>query len=270
MSETQTDARNAVVYIDDQPCLDLAADVFTYPVDTPDEQFTLMVSMRAYKPYPVKKFYDQCIPKRKQRSSVERAIEAPDYTDLRAFVLDHFLSFEGAELEDGSEPTIEQQRQWLKENPVFLERIFRNGIEKVGAPGKAEPSGESGKAVLLFGQREHHIPLEIGLYSPETGTRETLRFTAHLERLSQSQKHQYDKAISVIENSRRNELYQENNWDVIEQIANQALKRLDGAVVIDGEPCAEANKENWIARLPLLMKVYALAQAIQEIDIKNA
>jgi hypothetical protein len=270
MSETHNDARNAVVYIDGEPHLDLAADVYTYPILLPDERHKLMVSMRAYKPYSVKKFYDQCIPKRKQRSAAERSIESPDYEQMHAFVMEHFISFTGAQLEDGSEPTIEQQREWLKANPVFQERIFRFGMDTVGRRRNPDLEAEAGNVVLLFGQREHRIPMESRLYSPERQCEEAIQYTAHMERLSQSQKHQYAKAIAVIENARRGELYQESNWDVIEQLTDHSLKRLDGPVVFDGQPCTEANREKWLSAFPLIAKIFCMSQAIGEIDVKNA
>mgnify|MGYP000190057479 CR=1 FL=1 len=269
MTETLNDARHAICYIGDDPHLELAADIYTYPVLTPDEQFTLYVSMRAYKPFAVKKFYDQCIPKRIQRSAAERTVETPDYSRLREFVMEHFVGMAGAQLEDGSEPTIEQQRSWLRENPAFQERIFRSAIDAVGLRARMETAG-GGKAILVFGQRQHRVLLEFRLYSPERKSAESIRITAVVERLTQSQKHQYDKAISLIENSRRGEIYQESNWDVIEQLANHSLLRLDGPVVYNGSPCTEENKESWLPGLPYLAKVYCMAQAVQEIDIKNA
>lgn len=267
MSDTQQDSRNAVAYLDGKPVLELAGDQYVYPINTPDDQFKLYVAIRAYEPYAVKRFYDQVVPKRKRRTTTEQTFETQDAADVRAFVMDHFSSFSGASLEDGSEPSPTQQKEWLKENPVFVERIFRLGIDAVGPrtrPDQAKP----GKAILVFGQKEHRIPLEFRLYSPGRQCEEILRPVAVLDKLTQPDKHNYDKAISIIENSRRGEIYTEANWDVIEQLCDHKIKRLEGAV-LDGQACVESNKEAWVKRLPLIAKIYVMAQAVQDIELKN-
>jgi hypothetical protein len=260
--------KSAVVYVDGKPCLELAADRYIYPINTPDDQFKLYVAMRVYEAYAIKKFYDQIIPKRKRRTTAENTVETPDMADMRTFVLDHFESFTGAVLADGSAPGPEQQKLWLEENSTFLERIFRLGIDSVG-PRERPDEARLGKAILLFGQKEQKIHLEFRLYSPERKFEEVLRPIAIIDKLTQSDKHQYDKAISIIENSRRGETYTEANWDVIEQLCNQRLKCLEGAV-IDGQPCTAINKESWVKRLLLIPKIYIMSQAIQDVEIKNA
>jgi len=225
--------------------------------------------MRAYPPHAVKSFYDLMIPKRKRRTASESSMQTADLAPMRKFVMDHFVGFTGAVLEDGSEPDAEQQRSWLSENEAFQERIFRMGYDRVGPierPDEALP----GKAILLFGQRDYRIPLEFHLYSHKEQREETIRITAVVDRLTQSDKHQYDKAVAVIENSRRGEVYTEANWDVIELLCNQRLKRLEGNVLIDGKLCMEENKEQWLKRLPFIPKVYIIAQCTTEIDLKNA
>jgi hypothetical protein len=267
MTETQEtkDARNAVVYIEDIPCLELAADSYIYPVNTPGDRFKLMVAMRPYEPYSVKKFYDQMMPKRKTRSAGEHELVTSGDADLCEFVMAHFQSFSGAELEDGSEPTIEQQKEWLENNDAFMSRIFRNGVDALKLVDAPETTG---KAILVFGQKEHRIEYELTLFSPERKTEETIQITAKLEKFSQSDKHKYEKAISFIENSRRKESFVEANWDVIEQLFNHKTIGMDGAV-IDGKPCAADNREAWIKRLPLIHKLFVVGKAIQDIDIKN-
>jgi hypothetical protein len=269
MSDTQKDSRNAVAYIDDKPVLELAADQYIYPINTPDDAHKLYVAMRVYEPYPVKKFYDQILPKRKRRTATESTVETPDLADMREFVMNHFECFFGAELEDGSEPSIELQRQWLEENPTFAERIFNLGINTVG-PRVRPDEAKVGKAILLFGQKEQRIPLEYRLYSPKRKVEESLRFDAVIEKLSQPDKHQYDKATAVIENSRRGETFLEGNWDVIEQLCEHRLRRLEGAVMIGGQACMEDNKDAWVKRLLLIPKIYIMSQAFQSIDLKNA
>lgn len=269
MTETLNDARHAVAYVDDKPVLELAADHYIYPINTLDDRFKLYVAMKAYQPYSVKKIYDLVLPRRKQRTATERSVEIQDLAPIRDFVLDHFIFFSGAQLEDGSEASVEMQKQWLEENPSFLERIFRFGLDAVGPSDDFETlESGTGKAILVFGQKEHRIKLEMRLYSPERKQEERIKLTAILEKLTQSDKHKYDKAIAIIENSRRNETYLQANWDVIEQLCNHKLRKLENAV-INGEACEESNRDSWIKQLPLIAKIYIMGQANQEIDLKN-
>lgn len=263
--ENSNDARNAVAYIDDKPCLELVTDEYIYPVNTPGDRFKLYVSMKPYEPYAVKKFYDQMMPRRKARAAGEHEIVTSDDADIVEFVKDHFLSFSGATLEDGTEPTLEQQREWISGNDAFAGRIFRNGVDALKSPDAPE---ESGKAILVFGQKEHKIEYEIVLYSPERKTEETIKLTAYLEKFTQPDKHKYEKAISFIENSRRKESFVEANWDVIEQLCNHKIIRLEGAV-INGESCEKSNIQDWIKMYPLIHKLFVVGKAIQDIDIKN-
>lgn len=269
MSETQkSDARNVLVYVDQRPVLDLAGNQLTYSITTPNDAFKLLVTMRMYESFEVKKFYDQVLPKSKHRTDSETQTESQDHADLREFVLNHFVSFSGAVLEDGREPSTEQQREWLNENQTFVERIFNLGINDVSPKIIAE-SEHNGPAVLVLGPKEHRVPLEYRLYSHTRKVVETIHFDAVLERLTQSDRHQYDKATTVISNKRRRETFFEGNWDVIEQLCNHKLKRLEGDVVIDGQPCNEANREVWLKRLPLIPKIYIMSQVIQSIELKN-
>lgn len=269
MSDAEAkETRNAVVFIEGKPKLELGAEVYVYPITTPGDRHKLMVSMRAYEPYAVKKFYDEVIPRRKARSTTERAVIQGDRAGIREFVMGHFLSFEGATLEDGTEPTPVEMADWLHENPAFVERIFREGVDAL-KPSEESEEETPGKAILVFGKKEHRVPFEMRLYAPERKTEEVLSLVAVLERFQQPDKHRYEKAIAYIENSRKGESFVEANWDVIEQLCNHKLLRLEGAV-INGEPCVEGNREAWIPRLPMIAKIYAAAQATQDIDIKNA
>jgi hypothetical protein len=268
MTDAQNATRHAVTYVNDVPMLELLADEFILPVQTRDERWKLLIHMKPYQPYAVKKFYDQVLPRRKRRTASETQVQVPDYADVRAFVMEHFVRFEGALLPDGTEPTVQQQRQWLAENPEFVERIFRDGIDRVGARQQAQDP-DVGKPVLMFGVQELKTPLEFPLYSPERKTDETVSVVAVQEQWTESERRQYEKAITFIENSRRGESYSEANWDVIELMCNRKLKRLEGALV-GGAPCTEANKDAWVGRLLIIPKIYIMVQASLEIGLKNA
>jgi hypothetical protein len=267
MSETQKDAQNAVVYINDKAHLELSADQYIYPIKTPDDAFKLYVAMKRYASFEIKKFFDRVLPKSKQRSATEISVETQDQSEIREFVMNNFLYFIGVVLEDGTEPSIILQRQWMEENPLFVERVFNFGINVTGRKTKDEEQFK--KAVLVFGQKEKKIEVRYSLYSIERKIEEDIIFYLVLDKLSQSDKHQYDKATAVIRNNRRLETFFQGNWDVIEQLCNHRLKRIEGPVVVRGKACTEENREEWISLIPFITKISVMGEAIQDIELKN-
>ena len=270
MPDTQTDSRqivSAIAYPGDAPQLELAGTELIYPITTADERFKLYCAVRPYLPFAVKKFYDQVIPKRRRRTAAETTVETPYPTDMREFVREHFLSFFGAVLESGEEPSVEMQRAWLDDNPAFLERIFREGFDRVGPRvRKTEPPQK--KAILVFGRQDTRVDSEMRLYSRERKCEETLRVVHIIGRLTEADRHQIDSAISAIENARRGETYTSGNWDVIELKYNERIKSLDGAL-INGQACTPQNKTDWAKLVPFIMKFYVITQAFGEIELKN-
>lgn len=267
MTDAQKETRAAISYIDGRACLELQADEFIFPIRTRDDRWKLLFHMKPYQPYEVKRFYDEMIPRRKRRTAAQMTVETPDYTEANRFVLDHFVRMEGATLADGSEPSIEQQRQWLEDNPDFLTRVFREGYDAVGSRDEIEEP-TAGKAILVFGRQDYRIRTEFKLYSPERQTDETVPVVHVMARFSQSDRHQYDRAIRVIEHGRRGELYTEANWDVVESIYDQRVKSLEGAI-FGGESCVESNKTEWKKAVPFCAKVYVTAQAFSEVELGN-
>jgi hypothetical protein len=267
MPDALKETRQAVCYIDDRAHLELLADEFIFPITTRDERFKLRFHMRPYQPHEVKRFYDEMIPRRKRRTAQQMTVETPDYTEANAFVLDHFICMDGVTLPDGSDPTVEQQRTWLEENPDFLTRIFREGYDTVGTRDEPEEP-TAAKAVLVFGRQDYRIPSEFTLYSPERCTDETVRVGHVLSRLTQADRHQYDRAVKVIENARRREVHTEANWDVVEGIYDSRIRSLEGALY-DGHPCTETSKAEWRKVVPFCMKVYVTAQAFVEVELGN-
>lgn len=273
LAETQARTKEAVVYLDDVPHLELTAEELVYPIRTPDESYKVYCHMRRYEPWEIKPWYDVVVPKRRRRSQSESSIETPDTSEQQKFVLDHLIRMEGVQCEDGSEPTLEQTKGWLAENPAFTRRIFTEGVDRVGPRDRVQLDTSAGKPMLVFGRATSAIRTEVTLYSRDRKADEIVPVVHTLTRLSESDRHQYDKAVAVIENARRGEVYYQSNWDVIELLYNHRIKSLSGAVM-DGQACNEQNKgdakSGWARLVPFVMKVYVMAQAFLEIDLKNA
>jgi hypothetical protein len=274
MSDSQVDSRlkQAIVYIEDKPHFELAGEEWIFPIPAPpplDERLTMYCHMSPYLAHEVKRFYDQMIPVRRQRTASEVSLETPVYSDACDCVISHFIRMWPVALPDGTEPTPERQAEWIASDPGFAIRIFRLGYDVVGYSGQDNLAPLPAKAVLLFGKIDHQIPTELRLYSFERKRIETLRLDHHLERFNESDRHQYDRAIQLIENSRRAEQRVETNWDVISGLYDRRVKSLEGAV-INSQPCQESNKADWIPKVPFIMKAYVVSKVAGAIALGNA
>ena len=271
MPDTQNkDPRQAVIYLDYKPCIELTAEEFIYPLTIYDDQPRIRFHLSQYEPYEVKKFYDQLMLRRRARGRQESILEIPDSQGVRDFIDAHFLRMSNvATDEKGTEPTIAQQREFLSSRPDIKLKLFREGIDRFRPREEPEKQqAPKGKAVLIFGRIETRVVTEMELYSPERTTDEWIRVVHVMTPWTESDRHQYEKSIHVIEHSRRQETYVEANWDVITGIYDQRIKCLQGAC-IEGLPCDESIKADWIGLVPFCMKVYAAAAVFTESESKN-
>lgn len=274
MSQTDTlggsrENLQATAYQGEQPVVELAAEEWIYPISTPNGRLKLNIHLKPYSPYAVKKFLDLILPRRKARTAQQSVLDS-DYTCVMPFVDDHFLGLSGVTMEDGTTPTAEQQKAWIDQNSDFKIRAFRDGVDNISLRKREEETPvATGRVVLVMGRPESLIETDIGLHSKGTRRDELIRVNHALARMSESDRHQYDRAIKLIEDTRARETFLEANWDVIEGLYNKLVKSLTGAVLA-GEPCTESNKDAWVKVVPFCWKVYVMSMAYQEVELKNA
>lgn len=260
---------NAVNYQDDRPLLELAAEEWIFPVLTANEQFKLLFHMRPYRAYEVKKFYDVMSLRRRSRGGQERVLEIPDQSEAKQFFDEHFLKLGGVELENGEEPSPEQQREWINSHADIKVSVFRQGYDGIR---NLELNGNGHvprRLTLLLDSADQKVSCRWRIHSPERKTDEELILLHHLGRLTQADRSLYTKAMRFVENTRTNEQYLEGNWDIVEQLYDSKIKRLEGAVV-DGRPCTEENREGWKPLVPFCLKNFVMSAAMEEVDLKNA
>lgn len=252
---------NAVVLKDEKPVLELTAEEFVFPIRTPDDRHVVRFHMKPYRSYAVKAFYDDLMPRRKSLSRGERVIEVPDQSRIKSFVDAHFLRMEGVVV-NGEEPGVDIQRRWLNDNEAFMVRVFRQGYDAISTPDFAETNGH--RPLQLFGPDYHEVDAQWTLHSE--GIDHRVIVTHKTARLSKIDHDKYQKAVRLIENNR--ESYVQANWDIVEQLYDQKVKSLEGAL-IEGKPCDEANSKEWIPLVPFCMKVFVMGQVSQELETKN-
>lgn len=272
MTDAQETRLRAVVQRDGRNFVELAAPEWCYSIPTADERYRVLVYVSPYDAHEIKKFYDLVLPRRKRRTASEVSIESCGRDKILAFVDRHFLRLGGVALPDGSEPALEQQRAWLDENPQFKGLIFETGFDRVGVrDGEDEPAPET-RAIMILGRSEYRIRGGIRLWDEQQSCNVVIPLVHVLGRFSESERHQYDRAIKIIENSRRGEIYAEANWDVVGLLYQHHVQAIEGAL-LDGQPCTAANRDGesgWLARVPFIWQIFAMGRAISEVALGNA
>lgn len=253
---------SAVKIQDDKPVLELAAEEFIFPITTPDGHHKVLFHMKPYRPFVVKAFYDETLVRSKSTSRGERVLDVPTSEKLLRFVSDHFIRMEGVEGPDGSEPSIEMQRAFLDDNEQLKARVFRMGYDFVTVPDFAAGNGHS--KLSLFGPAESDIDAQWLLH--DSGIDHRIIVSHHTAKLAKVEFDKYQKAIRVIETNR--DRYMQGNWDVVEQLYDAKILSLKGAVV-EGQPCEDKNKKEWVGLVPFCMKVFVMGQLAQELETKN-
>lgn len=254
---------NAVVFQDDKPVLELAAEEFVFPIRTPDNRHVVRFHMKPYRAYAVKSFYNDLMPRRKTLSRGERVLEVADPSRIKQFVDAHFLRMEDVAGASGEEPGVDIQRAWLNANEGFMVSVFRQGYDAIGLPDFAESNGH--RPLQLFGPNEHEVEAQWTLHADGIDHRVIVTHT--MARLTKPDHDRYQKAVRLMENA-RGESYVQANWDVVEQLYDQKARKLAGALLA-GKPCDESNSKEWIPLVPFCMKVFVMGQVAQELETKN-
>src|SRR5438876_87448 len=149
-SLTQWDSRRAVAVTDGEVCLELAAEEFVFPISPRGSDIKIHARMSPYKPEEVSPWYDSLLTRRKQISKTETALTHAEASEIGKFIDRHFLGLANVELEDGSEPTLEDAKRWLDANPDIKTQIFRDAYAAVVVEDEAKDEEAPKKAVLIF------------------------------------------------------------------------------------------------------------------------
>jgi hypothetical protein len=265
---------SAVVYEDDKPILELSASEWIFPIHPPkNERFTILFKMKPYRSYSVKKFYDEMMYAVRSRIGPELVFTAQEYISAKKFVDQQLICMINLVYEDGSELTLEQQKKWLDQQEDLKIAVFNQGFDGVTLAPSINGNGDftsiDKTKLVVFEIAGHKICIQWKLYSEERKEEAQVILTHYLNRITQQERHRYNQSFHLKENTRRNEQYVETNWDVVEQLYDFKVKKLEGAL-IEGEACTEENKVAWVPQVPFCMKAFVISQALQEIELKNA
>ena len=268
LAETLRDSRQAVAVTGGEVCLELAADEFVYPIAPRGSDVKIHARVSPYNPEEVSPWYDSLLTRRKQISKTETALSHAEASEIGKFVDRHFLGLANVELEDGSEPTLEDAKRWLDANPDIKTQIFREGYDLVGAPEEAEESDAKPKrAVLIFSRPNAEIPSQATLVDGD-GKTQVIRVTHVLDPLTEDDRQRCRRAVQTVENSKSQQTYTTMDWKVLTDTYDRRAQSLKRALV-RGAACALGNKAEWVRLMPFSHKVYVVLQGMRHVDLRN-
>jgi len=247
----------AVVYYDNKPVLELGADEFVFPILTHDGEHLVLFHLKPCLPAEIKLVYTKAAYSTWTADALLRGID-----EREAFLDRHLIKISGLQTTDGVEPSLDEQRSWLKENPQFKVALWESFVDAKFH----EVQDVAKRGTILSMAYTQKVKSRWCLYCPERSKEAPIVMTHHFTRLTREDHDRYWKAFKIIEKARGNGLQHrlEADWDVVEQLYDRRVNRLEGAV-IDGAPCEEANKRDWIDCVPFPLKDSGLDAAVQQI-----
>lgn len=175
------------------------------------------------------------------------------------FVDKHFRLISGIE----GDATQEDMRAFLDANPQLKVRLLKEGYDGIrldvdeAAPGK----------LVLMRPTNTTVKVKRLLYCPAGEKIVEVRYKHVLRKETEEDRIKHKRALRMVEKGPKT--FVRVNFDVLEQLYDNLVQRIDG-MTIDGAPCTEANKSDWIKQVSLFDKVFAVNRVFSKIAVKNA
>jgi hypothetical protein len=256
--------KNAVVYPekDGLAKYELNAEEVTFPLVLEQDgcEVVAYFLMDAQVPaHEIKSFLNDMLVRFKTNDSDEREYATGDESECMKFVAKHFRSILGI----SEDATVEDMKEWLGANPDTKLRIFKEGYDRILLDVDETVAK---KGLSLTRKAEPGVKIKLFLYSPEKGQIEELHIKHVTRKETEEDRIRYKRAVRVAEKGK----YQMSryNLDVLEQMYGNLIQRIDG-MLLDSVPCTEENREAWIPKVPILMKVYVVNRIFNRLSVKN-
>jgi hypothetical protein len=253
---------NVVQYVDEVPAYDLTGQNVCFPLRMEQGGADLMAYfvMNAQVPaHEVKSFLSDMVMRFKSNDSDEREMEFGEENGCRKFIEKNFRGIIGVE----GDPSLEDMKAWLDDNPDIKTRIFREGYDRVMLDAEDEPVR---KGLVIGRAIENPVKTKLILYSPERETIESVKVTHVCRKETEEDRIRYKRSSRMADKGRTQII--RFNWDVIEQLYNSLITSLSGAY-LNGEPCTEKNKDGWLRLVPISWKVFVVSRIFSKVAVKN-
>lgn len=260
----------ALTFVDGNPVWDFKADLVSYSLVAKDGKLLVPV-LRQHSNPESKNGFNKAV-----SAALKRAvsgitlkgdnIELPELneTPLRDFVDDQFDHFIGVSTDD-----YKVHKEWIDSHTYVKTRIFKEGVQGISyeAP-EIEEEGNDFIFDIMESDQQREVEVFQNLFSVEKMRTETVFMTHILREVSDTVYQRYRKATTRQLNARQRKLTSLEDYSLLEGVYDELAIRVDGAVV-NGKPCVDKNKAEWVGLIPLDHKLLVLAVLMREIEGKN-
>lgn len=278
--KSEDSVTNAVAYLDNLPVWDVSADEVCFPIlvemnyKGKFKEFVLFPALSQHTDrqskkgfaYENKKVLRATISDMKIRGD-EMQFASSDESAIHKFVDLHFTRFHNATISH------EEQIAYLNKNSFLKTKIFREGIEGISLKEQDVELVGEGEDIDIFSinfdNPVEEISLTQELFSPEKGRLEEIDITHFWGPATDPDFAAFKKATHQTYNSRKRTFVARENYDVLEQLYNSKVTKVEG-MCVGSERCVETNKKNWVDLIPLEHKLVVLELIFRKIRTKNA
>lgn len=251
------------------PFYELAADEFAVPIDyiTNGLAYSLFVRLKSanhedYKRYLTGRNIAQILDTGRPN---EAETTDSSYLAAREFAMNQFLELA---VFKGNAPDPEKQKLWLMKHPELMELIGNAGAMSGSKPDIKQ--ADDGSSLFEDEGDTQEISTEIKLAKFEEKKEVLLTLKHQLAIPSEDDRHAYLKTSKSMTSKENKKVCTWNkiNYEARGKLYDKLAQGLAGAL-IQGAQCVEANKADWLPRVPLTWKAIVIIEAFDRVDSKN-
>ncbi len=261
---------NVLVVADGTAKYELTGTQLIVSVPAPgSEKHVLRFLLSTYTAPEVARFYGDYTKTMRRWGSEEVLHISPNPKPVLDFISAHLLELKGIALADGSVPSREVAAEWLDSKPALKEAVFSQAFDDFQFSEPSDPEEEDRDALLIIPISETISAVtEQKLFWEEGGKDMIIAIRHTFGKFTETERVNYTRSFRSIEHTKRHEVRIESDFKTMENLYDARIKSLANALY-QGQECVESNKDLWAPRVPLLMKVVALAKAMRGVERKN-
>ena len=226
---------------------------------------TVYAHMRPYEEYPMKELLAVRNTRMAPKPGNILDLKESGKSEIVKFFWDHFIRLSGESLvtPNGETISVEEQTAFIKKHP----RLDIPTTAVLGGYGGMSVRDPEGKSLLDLAE-DNTVSLQqlIGLDGQEL----RISMTHHFRQETEADNLRYQTATGSSRiYTRRQEYERVTNYDIVGQMYNDMIRSIDG-MTINGLPCVEQNKDEWVKKVPFWHKDYALENLFRGSQAKNA